>query len=327
MNINQLRYVLAVAREKSFSRAAKVCHVSQPSLSVAVKNLEDELGRPLFERYKTAIKVTSRGQRVLEQIKKALEEMERIRKIARDDSDPLNGDLRVGAILTIGPYLFPSMIPAFHALAPRMKLLLEENFTALLTQRLKSGEIDAMFIALPFQEHGVEVAPLYDEPFMAIVPAGHPWQERNHLSGEDLANDDLILLGEGNCFRDQVLDICPDCMRLEATNAGHASIVEGSSLETIRHMVATGVGVSVLPMTSINNILCHALTCPAKENQLIRFVPFRPPAPSRRVALVWRSSFPCPAVMDTLARAIRANPPAGVRLVSRERTVQGEPDS
>lgn len=316
MNLSQIRYALAVARERNFSRAAKACHVSQPSLSVAVKNLEEELGIPLFERFKTEIKVTEGGRRVLAQMQKALEEVERIQGVARGDADPLGGQLRLGAILTIGPYLFPGLIPALHERAPRLRLLVEENFTSVLGERLKRGELDAVLVALPFQEHGVTVLPLYDEPFVAAVPAGHPWQERTDLHGEELADDELILLGKGNCFRDQVLAICPACLRVEDTATGPGNIIEGSSLETVRHMVASGAGISVLPISSVASLTCSAPVCPVKENRLVRYVPFAQPVPTRRVALAWRTSFPRQVVIDALVAAIRDNPPAGVRLMA-----------
>ncbi|MBF0131449.1 MAG: hydrogen peroxide-inducible genes activator [Magnetococcales bacterium] len=318
MNLNQLKYALAVAREKSFSRAAKLCHVSQPSLSVAVKHLEEELGLPLFERFKSEIQITRHGERVLEQIQKVLEEVDRIHVMARGGTDPLCGQLRIGAILTIGPYLFPGVIPAFHHIAPKMKLLVEENYTHVLSERLKRGELDAIFIALPFQEHGVEVLPLYDEPFIVAVPTGHLWQNRTDLTGAELADDDLILLGKGHCFRDQVLEICPECMRLEDTVAGPGNIINGSSLETIRHMVATGAGVSVLPITSVNTLLCTTPVCPNKESRMVQYVSFAHPVPNRRVALAWRSSFPYPQVIDAMVSAVRMTPPVGVRFLSQD---------
>ncbi|MBF0187712.1 MAG: hydrogen peroxide-inducible genes activator [Magnetococcales bacterium] len=320
MNLNQLKYVLAVTREKNFSRAAKLCHVSQPSLSVAVKKLEEELGLTLFERYKNEIKVTPQGEPILVQIQKALEEIDGIHHIANGRADPLTGRLRMGALLTIGPYLFPEMIPVLRTLAPRMKVLVEENFTSVLTDRLKRGELDVIIIALPFQEHGVDLMPVYDEPFMAAVPAGHRWRYRTNLTGNELADDELILLGKGNCFRDQVLEICPDCMQLEDTASGPGNIIEGSSLETIRHMVATGVGITVLPITSVNTLLCTSTSCPAKEHSLIHYVPFSEPAPSRRIAVAWRSSFPHGEVVDVLIQAMRTNPPNGVSLVEQPHT-------
>ncbi|HAT51055.1 MAG: LysR family transcriptional regulator [Nitrospirae bacterium] len=315
MNLNQLKYALAVARERNFSRAARICNVSQPSLSVAIKSLEEELGLPLFERSKSEIKITNHGKQVLEQMQKVMEEMAHIQTVAQRGTDPLAGQLRIGAIFTIGPYLFPGTIPAFHTKAPRMKLLVEENYTNILSDRLKQGELDVIIIALPFQEHGVEVLPLYDEPFVAAVPAGHRWHDRTDLSGIELADDDLIVLGKGNCFRDHVLEICPDCMRVTDTASGPGNIIEGSSLETIRHMVATGAGITVLPITSVHTLLCTTPVCPAKENQLVRYVPFTDPVPSRRVALAWRSSFPNQRIIAILADSIRAHPPIGVHMI------------
>ncbi|MBF0164116.1 MAG: LysR family transcriptional regulator [Magnetococcales bacterium] len=311
MNLRQIEYALAVARARNFNRAADLCHVSQPSLSVAVKSLEEELGVPLFERSRNAIKVTQHGQRVLEAMRVALESVERIRRVAQECADPLAGSLRIGAILTVGPYLFPGLAAAFHAVAPRMKLLIEENFTAILTERLKRGDLDAIFISFPFQEHGVEVLPLYDENFVAAVPAGHPWEDRVDLHGDDLALTQLILLGKGHCFRDQVLDICPECMRLDLHSGSARNIIEGTSLETVRHMVATGAGVSVLPLSSLNSLLCNANACPVREDALVRYVPFAPPAPSRRVALAWRSSFPNREAIEALALAARRSIPPG----------------
>ncbi|MBF0422555.1 MAG: LysR family transcriptional regulator [Magnetococcales bacterium] len=311
MNLRQIEYALAVARERSFNRAAFACHVSQPSLSVAVKALEEELELPLFERSRNEIKVTPQGLRVLEQMRRALEEVQRIRLIARGASDPLSGPLRLGAILTVGPYFFPSLAAAFHTVAPRMKLLLEENFTSVLTERLKRGDLDAIIIAYPFQEHGLETLPLYDESFLAAVPAGHPWEHRTDLRGDDLGRTELILLGKGHCFRDQVLEICPECMRMDETSGGVRHIIEGTSLETVRHMVATGVGVSVLPLSSVNSLVCNLPTCPARDDLLVRYVPFAHPAPSRRVALAWRTSYPNHDAITALATAARNSIPRG----------------
>ncbi|MBF0098604.1 MAG: hydrogen peroxide-inducible genes activator [Magnetococcales bacterium] len=312
MNLRQIEYALAVAKARNFNRAAQLCHVSQPSLSVAVKSLEDELGLPLFERARGEIKVTRQGLRVLEQMRVALEEVARIKSVAKSGADPLSGSLRVGAIFTVGPYLYPGLSVAFHALAPRMKLLLEENFTTILIERLKRGDLDAIFVALPFQELGLEVRALYDEPFVAAVPLGHPWESRTDLRGEELQETELILLGKGHCFRDQVLEICPECMRMEENFNGMQNIIEGTSLETVRHMVATGVGVSVLPLSSVKNVLCHLSSCPAQADQLVRFVPFAPPLPSRRIILAYRASFPNLEAIEALAVAVSRNLPQGV---------------
>ncbi|MEO5367833.1 MAG: hydrogen peroxide-inducible genes activator [Magnetococcus sp. WYHC-3] len=310
MNFTQLKYALAVARTRNFSQAAKLCRISQPSLSVAVKNLEEELGVSLFERIRNDVKITPVGARILAQAQKALEEVDRIRGVAQDGSDPLTGSLRLGAILTVGPYLFPSLVPAFHQRAPAMTLMLEEGYTQVLTERLRQGELDAIVIAMPFDEPAVKVQVLYHEPFVAAVPSGHPWCGRRDLTGAELAGERLLLLGEGNCFRDQVLEICPDGMRVENT-VGRDNILEGSSLETLRHMVATGAGTTVLPLTAVNSLICNMSACPARENHLLQYVPFSDPVPERRVALAWRTSYPNHAAIEALIQSVRSAPPPG----------------
>ncbi|MBF0185709.1 MAG: LysR family transcriptional regulator [Magnetococcales bacterium] len=312
MNLRQIEYVLAVAKERNFIRAAQICHVSQPSLSVAVKALEDELGLPLFERARGEIRITRQGMRVVDQMRLAMEEVARIKSVAKSGAEPLSGSLRIGAIFTVGPYLFPGLAGAFHAVAPRMKLLLEENFTTALTERLKRGDLDAIIVALPFQELGINTLPLYDEPFMLAVPTGHPWEVRNDLRGSELANSELILLGKGHCFRDQVLDICPECMRLEEIPGGMRNVIEGTSLETVRHMVASGVGVSVMPVSTVKSLLCNVSSCPVQTDQRIRYVSFAPPLPSRRIVLACRASFPNPEAIDTLLTALTRSLPQGV---------------
>ncbi len=315
MKLTQLKYALAVARERSFSRAAEACNVSQPSLSVAVKQLEEELKTPLFERFKNEIKITEAGSHVIAQAQKAIEEVERIQQIADCESGALEGSLKFGAIYSVGPYLFPTLIPKLHDAAPNMTMLVEENFTAVLSERLKRGEVDAIIVALPFDEPGIEVAPIYDEPFLVAVPNGHPWQGRSDVDGNELAGEKLLLLGKGHCFRDQVLEICPACHELDDTSEGIHNCIEGNSLETIRHMVAVRTGVAVLPMTSVNSFMCTAMNCEERRNHLVKYAHFKAPAPSRRIALAWRSTFPNRKAIDALLAALRDAPPAGVDLL------------
>jgi LysR family transcriptional regulator, hydrogen peroxide-inducible genes activator len=295
MTLTELRYIVAVARERHFGRAAEGCFVSQPTLSVAVKKLEEELGVPLFERGPAEVTVTPAGQRIVEQAQRVLEEASRIKEIAAAGRDPIAGPLRLGAIYTIGPYLLPKLIPILRKNAPSMQLLIQENFTHRLGEMLKSGEVDAMLIALPFDEPGVATHPLYDEPFFVAVPKGHPWETRKKVSSEELMQESLLLLGEGHCFRDQVLEICHTVRARE--RSGVSRTVEGGSLETIRQMVAGGVGITVLPATSVN-------PGAASNADLIRVLPFARPAPVRRVGLAWRRSFPRPEAIEALRKAI-----------------------
>ena len=296
MTLTELRYIVAVARERHFGRAAETCFVSQPTLSVAVKKLEEELGVTLFERGPGEVSVTPAGQKIVEQAQRVLEEASRIREIAAAGKDPLAGPLRLGAIYTIGPYLLPKLIPILRRTAPAMQLLIQENFTHRLAEELRSGEVDVILIALPFEAPGVMTRAVYDEPFMVAVPKGHPWEGRKRVTSEELTSESLLLLGEGHCFRDQVLEICHTVRSRERSPL--AKTVEGGSLETIRQMVAGGVGVTVLPATST------ATTGGASD--LIRILPFARPAPTRRVGLAWRRSFPRPEAIEALRKAILA---------------------
>jgi len=292
MTLTELRYIVAVARERHFGRAAQSCHVSQPTLSVAIKKLEEELGVQLFERGPGEVAVTPVGQRVVEQAQRVLEEAARVKELAQAAHDPLAGPLRLGAIYTIGPYLLPKLIPVLRRRAPTMQLLIEENYTHRLAEMLKQGEVDAILVALPFAEAGVATRAVYDEPFFVALPQGHPLEKKKHVSADELSRESLLLLGAGHCFRDQVLDLCTT---QRGARGALARTLEGGSLETIRQMVASGVGLTVLPATSL-----HA----GEPNELIRIRPFARPVPDRRVVLAWRKSFPRPQAIEALRGAI-----------------------
>ena len=305
MTLTDLRYLVALAHERHFGRAAEKCHVSQPTLSVAVKKVEEELGIQLFERSASEVKITETGRRIVAQAERVLMEAGRIQEIAAAGKDPLAGPLRVGVIYTIGPYLLPRLIPRVHQLAPRMPLIIQENFTARLAEALKRGELDVIIISLPFDEAGVVAQPVYDEPFRVLMPAGHPWNAESEIDPLHLADDQLLLLGAGNCFRDQVLEVCPSCRNI----GGLQRTLEGSSLETIRHMVATGLGVTVLPSSAADEM--------ATQNPLVAVRPFSQPEPSRRVALAWRVTYPRSGAIDVLRAAILDSALPGVTPVGR----------
>ncbi len=291
MTLNELRYLVAVAQERNFGRAAQKCFVSQPALSVAIQKLEDELGTKLFERGKTEIAVTPVGVRVVEQAQRVLEEAARIKEIAQSGRNPLVGPLKLGVIFTIAPYLLPDLIPALHSIAPQMPLDIEENLTEQLEIALKSGRIDAAIIALPFQPPGVVTEFLYEEPFQVVVPQGHKWTKRKSVNPDELAGEHTILLAVGHCFRDQVLDACPELNRADT------HVTRTTSLETVRNMVASGLGVSVLPR--------DALT-PKYHSRLVVPVPFAKPVPARRIAIASRRSFPRPEAVAAIRDAVAA---------------------
>lgn len=297
MTLTELRYIVAVARERHFGRAAEACFVSQPTLSVAVKKLEDELGVALFERGQGEVSVTPAGEQVIEQAQRALEQAALVKEIARQGADPLNGPLRLGVIFTIGPYLLPALVPALKKRAPNMPLLLQEQYTHRLTELLKQGDIDAAILALPFEHPGFVVQPLYDEPFVVAVPRAHAWASRRSVASRELKDETMLLLGSGHCLRDQVLQVCPELNRYSLASDGIRKAFEGSSLETIRHMVASGTGITVLPVTAAPR---------GHRDRMLAYVPFTKPAPDRRVVLAYRKRFPRPEAIEVLRQAVLA---------------------
>jgi LysR family transcriptional regulator, hydrogen peroxide-inducible genes activator len=301
VNLSELRYALAVARERNFRRAAERSFISQPALSTAIHKLEEELGVQIFERSRTEVSLTPVGNRVIEQAQRILEEVERLRVLAREGRDQLIGPLRLGVIHTIGPYLLPDLIPALHQRAPDMPLDVEESTTALLEAALKNGTLDAVLLALPFTVPGIDILPLYDEAFEVVVPTRHPWAQRPAISPSDLNGERVLLLHSGHCFSNQVLEACPNAARPPGTHGG-----SGNSLETIRNMVASGSGVTVLPASANNE---------RYRSALLTVVPFADPAPSRRVALAWRRSFARDKAIDVLVDAVRSLALPGLRML------------
>jgi LysR family hydrogen peroxide-inducible transcriptional activator len=292
MTLTELKYIVALAQERHFGRAAQKCFVTQPTLSLALAKLEDELGVRLFERNKNEVLVTARGQAIIEQARRVLDEVGKIPHIARGGQDQLSGALRLGVIPTIGPYLLADLVPILRKRAPAMPLGIEENLTGNLAPMLREGELDVLIIALPFSLPGVKTEVVYEEPFSVVVPEGHRWQDRRGVKPADLSEENLLLLNAGNCFRDQVLEACPGQANT-ALPEGRA----GSSLETIRNMVASGLGVSVLPASALTS---------RYASKLLKVVPFASPVPSRKVALAWRASFDRPAAVAMLSESIRS---------------------
>ena len=302
MTLTELRYVVAVARERHFGRAAESCLVSQPTLSVAIKKLEEELGVMLFERGGGEIGVTPVGAQIVAQAERVLEQSAAIKEIATSRKDPLNEPLRLGVIYTIAPYLLPPLVKRIIGDAPHMPLILQENYTVRLIDHLKRSELDAAIMALPLPDSGLIVQPLYDEDFVVAIPREHPWKMREKISASDLKSETMLMLGAGHCFREQVLEACPELEPLSIASwtqaSGMRKTFEGSSLETIRHMVASGIGVTVLPRTSVPS--------PMPLDSLLRYLPFEAPVPGRRVVLAWRKTFPRRAAIEALRSAILA---------------------
>jgi len=306
MTLTELRYIVAVAREKHFGRAAEACFVSQPTLSVAIKKLEDELEVKLFERGANEVTVTPLGEEIVRQAQTVIEGAAGIKETAKRGKDPVSGPLRLGVIYTIGPYLLPDLVKQAIDRVPQMPLMLQENFTAKLLDMLRTGELDCAIMAEPFPDTGLAVAPLYDEPFMVAVPKTHALAKRKHVSAEELKQETMLLLGTGHCFRDHVLEVCPEYARFSSDAEGIRKSFEGSSLETIKYMVASGMGVTVVPQLSV----------PKDTQPHVRYIPFSAPVPTRRVVLAWRRTFTRYEAIAALRNAIYACQLDGVSRLS-----------
>ncbi|HEX6590412.1 MAG TPA: LysR substrate-binding domain-containing protein [Moraxellaceae bacterium] len=289
MTLTDLRYLIALARERHFGRAADSCHVSQPTLSIAVKKVEDELGIALFERHRHEVLVTPAGESIIRQAHRVLEEMEVLNTAARAARNEFADPLKLGAIFTVAPDLFPPLVRALKAGGSGLMLYLEENYTHVLTEKLASGELDVIILAAPFEAPETHVETLYHEDFQLLLPADHEWTARELISSRELQSDALLLLGEGHCFRDQVLETCP-----HLANNGN-TLGASSSLATLRHMVASGLGLTLIPASAVP-------TLTEGGDVVARLLA---PAPSRDIIMAWRRRFPRPQAIKALLAALR----------------------
>lgn len=297
MTLTELRYIVTLAQEQHFGRAADRCYVSQPTLSIAVKKLEDELGVALFERTKSRVQPTPLGEQIIAQANLVLEQTAAIKDLADAGKDQLSSPLSVGAIFTVGPYLLPKFIPHLQQLAQRMPLYVEEGYTHNLRKKLRNGELDVIIIALPFSEPDVVTQTLFEEPFVVLMPKNHPLAAQKKVQASELSDQKMLLLGEGHCFRDQVLTTCPNLQPHNDESSQIKTVAEGSSLETLRHMVASGLGITILPLSAAESSLY--------TQDILVTRPFEDPVPSRTIALAWRASFPRHKAIDALRKAIQ----------------------
>ena len=310
MTLTELRYIVAVAQERHFGRAARRCFVSQPTLSIAIKKLEEELSVSLFDRSSNDIITTEAGERIVAQARRVLEEADLIKHLANEEQNELEGAFKLGLIFTVAPYLLPKLIMALRESAPKMPLMLEENYTHHLTETLKRGDLDAIVVAEPFQEPGIVTEPLYDEPFFVIVPKGHPFEELDAITPHLLSEEKVLLLTEGNCMRDQVLASCSELAAKQRIQ-GLTNTLQGSSINTIRHMVASGLAISVLPATALTE----------NDHLLFSIIPFAEKVPSRRVVLAYRRNFVRPKALAAIRNAIIGSQLAGVNFTEKNGAV------
>jgi LysR family transcriptional regulator, hydrogen peroxide-inducible genes activator len=314
MTLTELKYIVAVARERHFGKAAEACFVSQPTLSLAIKKVEDELALKLFERNASELTITPLGEQIVVQAQRVLDEAAQIKEIAKRGKDPLSGTLRLGIIYTIAPYVLPALVRQVIDRTPQMPLTLIESFTHKLLDQLRQGEIDCAILAEPFDSTGLAQAALYDEPYTVAVPSTHELAQQTSVSVQELESENLLLLGNGHCFRDHVLGVCPD-------NAAAKNGFAGSSLETIKHMVAAGMGVTLLPVLAAPKATALAKSKNKTDQLYVKYLPLKlakgEAQPSRRVVLVWRRSFTRYETIAALRNAIFACELDGVQWLSK----------
>ncbi|EAV46622.1 LysR substrate-binding domain-containing protein [Methylophilaceae bacterium] len=289
MTLSELRFIVAVGREKNFRKAADKCFVSQPALSLAVKKLEDELGIILFERSRTDVSITQAGQAIINQAIIVLDEAGKIKEMAQQGDGQLEKPFKLGLIYSIAPYLLPLIIPLLRNSAPDMPLEIEENITKNLEEKLKKGFIDAAIVALPFDIPGIEIENLYEEPFVTVVPVKHPWAQKKTIKADLLASEKVLLLDNTHCYSNQVQEACPGLLKT-------GEIQGGNSLETIRSMVASNLGISVLPKSATT--LRHV-------NPLVKVIQFDKPIPFRKVVLAYRKSSVKKQALEEVVKSIK----------------------
>jgi len=279
MNLNELKYCVELAKEKHFRKAAEKCFVSLPTLSIAIKKLETELGVVIFERQKNDILITPIGKEVIDIAKSVLSKIETIKQITKQKTSTIK-ELKIGVIYTIGPYLLPHFISEFHQRAGNIRLLIEENYTHILQQKLETGELDIIIVSLPFEGDNIQTLPIYEEDFQLAVPKGHRLIKSAQVDLTDIENETILLLGSGHCFRDQVLKAYPKLLDHKALHSPLQKSLEGSSLETIRYMVGSGAGITILPCSACQN-----------QDKLLDYIPLADAGAKRTVVMAWRRSF------------------------------------
>lgn len=295
MTLTELRYIVILSEEQHFGRTAERCHVSQPTLSIAVRKLEEELGVELFERTKTKVQPTVLGEKIVAQARLLLTNTAAIKSLAEAGKDQLNSPLALGTIFTVGPYLLPQLIPHLQKQAPNMPLYVQEDYTANLRKKLRDGDLDVILVSLPFSESDVVTQELFEEPLVVVMPQAHPLAHKAEIAPAHISRSGLLLLGEGHCLREQVLALNPE-WRKSDDNQQKRCVAEGNSVETLRYMVAAGLGLSILPRSAAEAGLCAAHRLVARP--LV--------GGQRKLALAWRASFPRHKAIDVLRKSIQS---------------------
>jgi len=290
MNLRDLKYIVAVADLKSFVKAAERCFVSQPTLSMQIKKLEETLGVKIFERNNKHVLVTNVGERIIETAKRALQETQLIEELARNSQNPLSGHFKLGAFPTLASYILPTLVPRIKEQLPDIRLILVEEKTNTLIQQLHNGEIDAALLAAPIQNDFLIAEHIFDDPFKLAVSTQHHLAKKTSIRIEDLINEPLLLLDEGHCLRDQALQFC------QINGANEEQDVRATSLETLRQMVRANTGITFMPEIAIQ-----------ENDNDICYIPFSKPQPKRSICLVWRKTSPRLSLLNKVKELLQIN--------------------
>jgi LysR family hydrogen peroxide-inducible transcriptional activator len=294
MNFRALQYFVKLAELKHFSKAAEACFVSQPTLSTQIRKLEEELGITLVERAPRKVMLTPAGEDIAHRARHILRDIEHLKDAARRSKDPQTGTIKLGIFPTLAPYLLPHIIPVIRQRYPDLRLQLAEEKTEDILHMLDQGRLDAGLLALPIEEQGMEIEILFDEPFVMAMPSSHPLCDKQSIGLEDLEGAELLLLEEGHCLRQHALAVC------KLAGAHERVDFHATSMETLRQMVATNAGVTLMPVLSIKPPIA------ATDNITLR--PFKSPAPTRTIALVWRSSSPLGSFLRQMVESLKVKP-------------------
>ena len=289
MTLIELRYLVTLAQELHFSRAAVHWGVSQPTLSMAMRNLEQDLGVLLFERNKSGIRPTAMGEKIIAQAQRVVAQADNIMALAEADKNQLSGELKVGAIFTLGPYLLPQLIPSLKLIANQLSLSCYEGYNNDLRHKLRTSELDAILISKPFKEADVVTQEIYGEPLQLVMPSNHALAAKKIIALDDLREQTFLILSEKQCLREQMLSVFEPAIQ---------NRIECSSLDTLRHMIAIGLGISILPSSATHSALFSSQTLVTRPLQT---------NPVRKISLAWRASFPRHKAIDAVRRAIQVN--------------------
>jgi len=276
MKLRDLEYLVAVTEERHFHKAAARCYVSQPTLSGQIKKLEEELGVLLIERTNRQVNMTEVGMAVSEQARRVLAEVNVINDISQAYQDPMKGDLHIGIIPTIAPYLLPVIMPSLNKKFTKMKFWLYEYQTHVLLEKLERGELDCLILALPIEKHDFVEVELFREPFRLAVERGYTLTKQKEITLGDIANHEMLLLEDGHCLRGHALDIC------HLAGAKEGSQFQATSLETLRHMVGEGMGMTLMPELAVPN--------KTTKTDAVQYLQFSDPKPNRRIGMLYRKN-------------------------------------